>query len=28
VDDFWLIRQYVPPTAVLSQDDGIGALRE
>jgi hypothetical protein len=28
VDDFWLIRQYVPPTAVLSKDDGIGALRE
>jgi hypothetical protein len=28
VDDFWLIRQYIQPTALRSQDDGIGALRE
>jgi hypothetical protein len=27
-DDSWPIRQYIPPTAVLSQDDGIGELRE
>ena len=27
-DDSWPIRQYIPPTAVLSKDDGIGELRE
>ncbi len=27
-DDSWPVRQYVPPTAVLSKDDGIGELRE
>jgi hypothetical protein len=27
-DDSWPIRQYIPPTAVLSQDDGIRELRE
>ena len=27
-DDSWLIRQYTPPTAVVSSDDRIGELRE
>ena len=27
-DDSWPVRQYVPPTAVLLKDDGIGELRE